>query len=585
MPRETFQQKAARLVAAGRVSLCGPFAIVIGDHGTYELSWEEMEWQCPCGSRRRRCSHVLAVELVRAQRVETERHEREREIEQEEQPMSAQQPQAAPFQIRKAEKRQLKARIALLGPPGCGKTYSALGIAQGLTEGGRAVLVDTEHRTSEKFAQDFDFDVLVLDPETVAYNTYSPATYTAVIKHCIAQGYAVIIIDSLSHAWMGKDGALEQVDKKTKGGGNSFTAWGDVTPLQREMVETILGAPCHVIATMRTKVEYLTDTVNNKMTISKVGTKPVQRDDVEYEFDVIGEFDQLHNMRVTKTRLSFLDGACLARPGKQLGLDILADLNSDATPTSSTDGSEASAEAAAPAWQWDPKMRGKAGVKMARLGIAPEAAETKLAAVTSQKMMDLLSKELTTEDKRQKAAGTVGVWAPAGEEQPPAAEPVAAAPEATGVPATAPAAPPPTPAETPPVEAPTVAPPTPAAPAEPEGDEAVSDDPFAEGAGEGEEGAEEGGIGTSLFGNSADVAALLESATKMVKADAVPPGLMMAAANSEVLQALIAADLGISAADQEALLMELGRGSWEELKKPERLALYWMAQERAEKRE
>ena len=44
--------------------------------------------------------------------------------------------------FQKAERKKARLRLALCGPAGSGKTYSALKIAQGL--GGRIALIDTE---------------------------------------------------------------------------------------------------------------------------------------------------------------------------------------------------------------------------------------------------------------------------------------------------------------------------------------------------------------------------------------------------------------------------------------------------------
>lgn len=228
------------------------------------------------------------------------------------------------FQIQKATKSVVKARLALIGPSGSGKTYSALQIATGLADGGRIVVLDTEHGSACMYANEFDFDTLQLP-------NYSPETYTAAINHCVAQGYKVIIIDSLSHAWTGKDGALEQVDKAAaREKGNTFAGWRHVTPMHNQMIETMIGAGAHLIVTMRSKVEYVIETVNGKSVPKKVGMQPIQREGMEFEFDVVGDMDQDHQFVISKTRLRFLDGAVIAKPGPDLGQAILNDIMSGA---------------------------------------------------------------------------------------------------------------------------------------------------------------------------------------------------------------------------------------------------------------
>lgn len=214
--------------------------------------------------------------------------------------------------FKKATKLQLKLRLALLGPTGSGKTFTALRIAKGL--GGKIAVIDTERRSASKYSGEFDFDVLELE-------SFSADKYVEAIKAAEAEGYDVLVIDSLSHAWMGKDGSLETVDKIAKRSqtGNSFVAWRDVTPMHNTLVDTILSARMHVIVTMRVKMEYvLEEDSRGKKTPRKIGLQPQQRDGVEYEFDVIADIDQEHNFIVSKTRCRALDGLVVKNAGEDV---------------------------------------------------------------------------------------------------------------------------------------------------------------------------------------------------------------------------------------------------------------------------
>lgn len=222
-----------------------------------------------------------------------------------------------------ATKKQAKGRIAFVGGPGTGKTYSALALAQGLAPSGRIALIDTEHGSASKYAGDpFTFDTLSLD-------SFDPRLGVEAIKAAEAAGYEVIVIDSLSHFWMGKDGALEQVDRRAAG--NKFTAWREVTPMHTGLVEAILQSKAHVIATMRAKVEYVVE-VNDKgkSVPRKVGLAPVQREGVEFEFDVVGDIDQDHNLRITKTRCRALTDQVIPKPGAELAATLRAWLSEGA---------------------------------------------------------------------------------------------------------------------------------------------------------------------------------------------------------------------------------------------------------------
>jgi hypothetical protein len=97
----------------------------------------------------------------------------------------------------------------------------------------------------------------------------------------------VLIIDSLSHAWTGKEGALDQVDKvaRRNQSGNTFGAWRDVTPQHNAMVDRLISARLHIIATCvpRPIMCRRKNDKTGKTSVRKVGMAPVQRDGLEYE--------------------------------------------------------------------------------------------------------------------------------------------------------------------------------------------------------------------------------------------------------------------------------------------------------------
>ena len=218
-----------------------------------------------------------------------------------------------------ATKTAAKLRMALTGPAGSGKTMSALKIARGL--GARIALIDTERGSASKYAGDVaEFDVL----ELVSFH---PDRYIEGIKAAETSGYDVLIIDSLSHAWNGRDGVLELKDRAASSdrNGNGFSAWGKLTPLQNALIDAILGANLHVICTMRAKTEYVLERdERGKQVPRKVGMAPIQRDGVEYEFDVLGELDADHVLTITKTRHTALAGASIQHPGRELGESLAA---------------------------------------------------------------------------------------------------------------------------------------------------------------------------------------------------------------------------------------------------------------------
>lgn len=203
----------------------------------------------------------------------------------------------------RATKKQKKARIAIVGPTGSGKTIDALIIARQLVgQAGRIALRDSEHESASLYSDRFVFDA-------DSPGRHSPEDYIASIREAEAGGYDCLILDSLSHAWAGAGGILEQADKK----GKRFDAWKDLTPQQNKFIETLLAAKLHVICTMRTKTEWVLEKEKNRdgkeVTVpKKIGTAPVQRQDVDYEFDLVLSVDQEHTIQIDKTRCILLDG-------------------------------------------------------------------------------------------------------------------------------------------------------------------------------------------------------------------------------------------------------------------------------------
>ena len=233
--------------------------------------------------------------------------------------------------FQRASKKLSRLRLSLIGVAGSGKTYTALNIAKHL--GGPIAVVDTERGSASKYSDVFDFDVLELE-------SFSPQTYIDAIQAAEEAGYNVLLIDSLSHAWTGKDGALDQVTRATKRSqsGNTFAAWRDVTPMHNAMVDAMLNARLHIITTMRAKTEYVQEKneKTGKVTVRKVGLAPVQRDGLEYEFDVVADLDQDNNLIIGKTRCPAVAGMVIPRAGKEVAQKLLAWLSDGGASASET---------------------------------------------------------------------------------------------------------------------------------------------------------------------------------------------------------------------------------------------------------
>jgi hypothetical protein len=206
------------------------------------------------------------------------------------------------MEIRKAERKKAKLRLGIAAPSGAGKTYSSLLLAFGL--GGKVGLIDTEHGSGDLYAHLGDYSVWGIEAP------YTVNKYLQGIKAFEEAGFDTIIIDSLSHAWAGDGGLLDKQGKIADSGkANGFAAWRTITPEHNSLVEAMLRSPCHIIATMRAKQEYVLETnEKGKQQPKKIGLAPVQREGMEYEFTVMLDVDMNHVASASKDRTSLFDG-------------------------------------------------------------------------------------------------------------------------------------------------------------------------------------------------------------------------------------------------------------------------------------
>jgi len=211
-----------------------------------------------------------------------------------------------------AVRKQVRARLAISGASGSGKTWTALSVAEVLAPDGPTLVIDTEPADSwqgaaELYADRFTFDTIRWEPP---YNPRDLAlTLTEAGAARVPQGrwpgdggYHVIIVDSASHFWRGAGGTLDIA-------GGKYTGWKEATPIQDALVDAILRSSAHVIICTRARQDYVQEQgADGKQKVTKLGMAPVQRDDLEYEFQVVAQMDQQHTIEIGKTRCAALAG-------------------------------------------------------------------------------------------------------------------------------------------------------------------------------------------------------------------------------------------------------------------------------------
>jgi hypothetical protein len=221
-------------------------------------------------------------------------------------------------------------RVAVLGPPGSGRTWTALAMAAGF-DAGPVGLIDTHHGAASAYAARFDFHALTL-------STFDPAALTGICYRAADEGIGTLVVDSGSPFWSGPGGVLDRVDrinleaaeraaKTRQPAPGTGPGWNQVNPEAQEMVAALLDFPGPVIVTVRLKVEdwlTVTDPVTGQVTLRPVGTKPDWRDGSESDYDLVIRLLDAGGQTavVTKTVMPELSGRPLTFPGADLAAEV-----------------------------------------------------------------------------------------------------------------------------------------------------------------------------------------------------------------------------------------------------------------------
>jgi uncharacterized protein YqfB (UPF0267 family) len=206
------------------------------------------------------------------------------------------------IEIRVAERKQSKLRIGLSSPSGGGKTFSALLLAKGLVgEWGKIGLIDSENGRGDFYSDLGKYRIITLRPP------FTPESYIEAIRAFENVGVDVIIVDSVTHEWDGEGGCLQLNEKLAiaKYKGNTWSAWSETTPRHQRFLDAITSSTCHMITTVRNKVE--TEFVDGK--VKKIGMKEIQREGFEYELTVNFTIDRdSHAVMASKDNTNLFEG-------------------------------------------------------------------------------------------------------------------------------------------------------------------------------------------------------------------------------------------------------------------------------------
>ena len=230
----------------------------------------------------------------------------------------------------KAKAQQPNLRLAFYGPPGSGKTFTSLLVAEGLAQrdGKRIAFIDTEESGTDFYALDvpdrathpeaFDFDVL---------RTQSLAEAVEAVKSISPETHSVIVIDSITHLWEAAMNAAERTRKDTV----KFGEWAKVKRPYKNFIKWLMESPYHVLICGRMKNVFEDD---DKGDIKKVGVTMNAERDTAYEPQVCIRLDPKVDAKdttrttyyayVEKDRTGLLAGRTLANLGFSHFAPILA---------------------------------------------------------------------------------------------------------------------------------------------------------------------------------------------------------------------------------------------------------------------
>lgn len=232
------------------------------------------------------------------------------------------------IQIKKAVRERVWLKICTMGPAGAGKTYGSIALAKGIAPTGKVLVVDTENSSASYYADKWDFDVCEM------HAPFTSQKYMDVLAEAVQLGYEVIVFDSLSHEWAASGGVLDKKADIDRSKGEKWGNWQDAKKPHTLFKEAWLQAPIHVVATMRSKMEYILE-VNEKgkQVPRKVGLAPIQDGDSEYEYGVAFEIDRdSHLATAAKDRTGLFDGRSFSL-GETIGRELAAWLATGAQVT------------------------------------------------------------------------------------------------------------------------------------------------------------------------------------------------------------------------------------------------------------
>ena len=193
----------------------------------------------------------------------------------------------------KAHPQQARLKMSMYGPPGSGKTFTALLFAEGLAKlrNKRVAVIDTEHGTDfyaqavaarQVHPEVFDFDAIY---------TKSLSTVLEELRALDPATHGVIVLDSITHLWSAAIEAYE--GKMTSQDTIPMQAWGKIKKPYKDLMSFLIHSSFDVLVLGRQKNVWEED---DKGKLSNAGVAMRAEGETPYEFHICARMD-LHGER------------------------------------------------------------------------------------------------------------------------------------------------------------------------------------------------------------------------------------------------------------------------------------------------
>jgi hypothetical protein len=203
--------------------------------------------------------------------------------------------------FRKAKAEQAALKMGLYGPPGSGKTFTSLLIAEGLAKltAKRTAVVDTEHGsdfycqavgTRTVHPEAFDFDALY---------TRSITETLAAVRGLSTDEYGCVVLDSITHLWQACMEAY--AGKRTRADTIPMHAWGKIKKPYKDLMTFMLSSPMHILICGRQGVEYETDEETEEL--RAIGVKMKAEGETPYEPHILIRMEAIKPKRTNEVAM------------------------------------------------------------------------------------------------------------------------------------------------------------------------------------------------------------------------------------------------------------------------------------------